>query len=147
AHSGSYALKFAYPAGSPAQGSTAEQRFNLGANYPELYIEWYVYYPNGTEGLGPKYVHQAASPGNDKALRLWAGNQSDGNDGYSNFTVKAGASTDVGGAATGDEQIFAEYGENNLGVGPNGTDGSQPNYSYNSWITDSQRGHWLDIRV
>jgi hypothetical protein len=146
-HTGSHCLKFAYPAGSPAVGSTAEQRFNLGANYPELYLEWYAYYPNGTEGLGPRFVHEAASPGNDKFLRLWSGNQSDGNDGYSQFTVKAGASTDVGGVAAGDEKIFAEYGENMLGVGPFGTTGSQPSSSFQSFITDSYRGRWIDIKV
>ena len=146
-HSGSHSLKFAYPAGSPSVGSWAEQRFDLGANYPELYIEWYEYYPNGTEGLGPKYVHQAASPTNDKFLRVWSGNQSDGNNGYTSFNVKVGASTGVGGVSTGDEQLFAEWGVNGLGVGPNGSSGSQPGFFYNSWVTDTVRGRWIDVRV
>src|SRR6185312_8319360 len=53
AHTGTHSLKFSFPAGTPSQGSWAEQRFNMGANYQELYIEWYAYYPDGTEGLGP----------------------------------------------------------------------------------------------
>jgi hypothetical protein len=92
-------------------------------------------------------VHQRSSPSNNKFLRLWSGNTSDGNDGYSQFNVKVGASSDVGGVATGDEQIYAEYGENMLGVGPFGTTGSQPSSSFADFLTDSYRGRWIDIRV
>ena len=144
-HSGTHCLKFAYPVGAAGNGSWAEQRFDLGANYPELYIEWYAFYPNGTEGLGPKFTHQAASPDNNKFLRLWSGNQSDGNNGYSDFYVKTGASTAIDGA--GGEQIFAEYGENNAAVGPYGTTGTQPNYTYLGFITDSYLGRWLRMQV
>jgi hypothetical protein len=146
-HTGSHSLKYTWPASPAGVGANAEQRFNLGNNYTELYFEWYAYYPNGTEGLGPKYVHQRSSPSNNKFLRLWSGNQSDGNDGYSQFNVKVGASTDVGGVATGDEQIYAEYGENMLGVGPFGTTGAQPSSSFANFMTDSYRGRWIDIRV
>ena len=145
--SGSRSLRFTFAAGDD---SMAEQRFSLGKIYPELFIEWSVYYPSGLEGnLGPKFVHAGSREGNNnKFLRLWKGDPSDGVNGYGRFSVKLGASTDVGGLVSGDEQIFGEYGTNGGGMGPGGPTGSGVEAGRNrNFLTNEFRGRWLNIKV
>ena len=72
AHTGKYSLRFKYPAVARGSDSWAEQRFDLGNTYPEVWIQFYIYFPNGTEGIGPKYVQRTdTGPNNDKFIRLW----------------------------------------------------------------------------
>jgi len=151
-HTGNYCLKFSFAGGASGSDAWAEQRFSLGKPYNEVVVEWYAYYPSGTDGRGVKFVHRAESPGNNKFIRLWRGDKSDQNDGYSSFTLKSGASTDSYGSA-GDEVIFGEYGTtpgatNQTGVGPNGSDGNGASAgSFNGFLTDAQRGRWVKIKV
>jgi hypothetical protein len=151
-HTGSNSLKFSFVGGGAGEDAWAEQRFNLGRAYNEVVVEWYAYYPTGGDGKGVEFVHRRESPGNNKFIRLWRGPKSDGNDGYSNFTLKAGASTDSSGTS-GDEMIFGEYGStpgetNQTGVGPNGSDGNGASAgSFNNFLTDSYRGRWMKIKV
>ncbi len=147
AHTGTHSLLFAYAAGDD---SWAEQRFNLGKDYTEVYIEWYAYYPSGKEGnLGPRFAHSAASgPKNNKFLRIWKGDTSDGDEGYSKFYVKLGASTDLSASGTGDERIYGEYGTDGGGMGPNGPTGSGTYAGGGeSFITDTYRGRWINMKV
>ena len=89
-HSGNYSLKYTFPAAELGKYSWAEQRFDLGNNYPEVWIQFYIYFPKGNEGVGPKYVRRLDQPGNDKVIRLWgASPRTD----TSKITVTGGAST------------------------------------------------------
>ena len=69
---GKYSLKFTFPASSPGKDSFSEQRFDLGSEYSEITVQYYIYYPNGSEGIGPKYAQRLGeSPDNNKFIRLW----------------------------------------------------------------------------
>ena len=139
AHSGRYSLKFFFKGGEPGTDARAEQRFSLGGKYREVEISWYAYYPDGTEGLGAKYAHRRESPGNNKSLRLWDGDVSDRNDGYSDYYVKVGGSTWAG-DALGDSSLGPEYGVDRQGVGKWGLPAAD------SVISDDIRGRWVQVR-
>jgi len=65
---GSYALEFFYPAAADGQDSFSEQRFDLGGNFPEIWLKYDVYIP-------ANYYHrrQAASANNKSIVTLWSG--------------------------------------------------------------------------
>jgi hypothetical protein len=145
ARTGKYSLRFAYQAGSD---SWTEQRFNLGKDYKELTVEWYAYYPNGIDGLGPRFIHRnnPAQGDNNKLIRLWKGDPADGADGYGTFYVKVGASSDLSSKVTGDESVYAEYGTYGGGVGQGGSTGNGPGANADPLISDAQRGRWVAMK-
>jgi hypothetical protein len=139
AHSGTRSLRFSFAGGGAGSDSNAEQRFALGREYSEVDISFYIYYPDGSEGLGARYVHRTESPANNKFIRVWKGNTSDGNQGYTDQWVKAGVSTWPTG--NGDSDIGGEI----------GTD-TKPTGQYNARsksgaINDSMRGKWTLMRI
>jgi hypothetical protein len=74
--SGSYALRFNYAANGSGQDGWAEQRFWLGAHYPEIWIRYDLYIPSN-------FVHRQQSDDqeNNKGMfYLWSGdyNRPDG---------------------------------------------------------------------
>ncbi|HEX7049628.1 MAG TPA: hypothetical protein VF188_05400, partial [Longimicrobiales bacterium] len=75
AHSGSRSLQFFYEGRELDLDAHAEQRFSLGRKVRELWVEYWIYYPDGTEGLGARYYHR--DPGdvntNNKFFVLWGG--------------------------------------------------------------------------
>ena len=135
AHSGECSLKFTFAAGGKGVDAWSEQRFALGKRLGELYIQWYQYWPDGTEqpSVGPKFHHrQDKGPNNNKFLRLW-------DDDYRHYRVKLGFSTIPKG--NGDSEMMTEYGTNERGVGASGAKGD------NRAITEYERGHWVKIQV
>lgn len=60
-HSGTHALRFAYPAG---QNGWAEQRFSLGAAYPELWIGYWLRVPSS-------WTHGTGVDSNNKFFAIW----------------------------------------------------------------------------
>jgi hypothetical protein len=58
-------------------GNWAELRFGGLANLPEVFIQFYIYYPSGTESpsVGPKVVVTGTL--NDKFFRLWGAKDAD----------------------------------------------------------------------
>jgi Polysaccharide lyase len=139
AHSGTHSLRFSFAAGGSGTDADAEQRFGLGKEYNEVDIQFYAYYPDGTEGLGARYVHRDESPGNNKFIRIWKGNTADGNQGYTDQYVKAGVSTWPSGS--GDSDLGGEIGTDTKPTG-------QYNASMKSRaIDDTVRGKWTLFRI
>jgi hypothetical protein len=142
-------LRMQFEAAAPGSDSFAEQRFDLGLgkNYTDVTIEWWVFYPNGTEGLGPRFIHRNESPGNNKLFRLWKGNRSDGNDGYSQATHKHGVSTLQSSNAAGNERAYVEWSDG----GEMDSNGSHYNTSaargVENFITDAYRGRWIQMKI
>lgn len=137
AHSGSNSLKFTFGGGPDGDDAFSEQRYRMGYNMNEAYIQWYQYFPDGTEGLGPKWVHRNSSgPDNNKFLKLWADIYGAGH------TVSTGVSAyrDFNGIA-GNSRHIPVYGTSQI----NGTDpwgepmSSQP-------LDDSLRGKWVKFQ-
>jgi hypothetical protein len=143
---GPYSLKFTFDA-----NSDAEQRFALGTVRTELMLTFDLYIPTGTEAYGgAAYAIPDVNPNNNKLLRLWRGDQSDGNDGYSQFWVKAGASTTRNGSGGAEiARLIQEYGKSGGGVGQfgNGDPTEADAQSYDHFITTADRGTWLAIQI
>lgn len=123
----------------------AEQRYVLGNGpYLEAQIQWDIWYP-------PGFVDGSGTPTNNKVLRWWHGDTTDGNDGYSSFYVKAGASTTKG-TSPNLCNLIQEYGSNLNGggegqFGNNGSPQAGPPFadagSVASMITTSDLGNWM----
>lgn len=66
--SGSYSLKFYFPAAASGKDSFSEQRFNLGGSYRDIWIKYDLYIPSN-------YYHRRdTGSNNNKAFTwLWAG--------------------------------------------------------------------------
>ena len=116
------ALQFRFKAA--ASNSWAEQRFSLGGQHKDLWVRYRLVIP-------ANYAHGTASTNNNKFLRLWSGDQNDGNDGYSRYCEKGGFSTFGKGGAS---SIGAEWGSDGDGVGTNTTS------RIPDWLSFSDRG-------
>jgi hypothetical protein len=133
AHSGTRSVKFTFGAGAATEDAWSELRYVLGKNMNEVYMQWYMYYPKGTEGLGPKWQHRQVQPDNNKFFKLWA-------DSYSPYTVATGVSTWSN--STQNDVYFTEYGTNLTGgVGPFGKDRDY------AGATDARLGKWLKVQI
>ncbi len=129
AHSGTHSVKFTFAGGPAGDDAWSELRYVLGQNMNEIYIQWYQYFPNGTEGLGPKWSHRpAGASNNNKFLRLWSGD-------YTQFNVKTGLSFWVIGG--GDSKLGPDGGHNGnlLLLDPDD----------NSGMNDGRRGRWVNF--
>lgn len=73
AKTGIYSLQFTFAGGAPGEDAWAEQRFELGGRYPEVWVKYDLYIPNN-------YYHRIDAPSaNNKAfVHLWAGQYSGG---------------------------------------------------------------------
>lgn len=96
--SGDYALRFRFGPDADGADSTAEQRFNMGRNLSEVWIEYYLWVP-------ANYVHRAqASSTNNKFFRLWGDSYTAAN--------KIGASMFRDTAYSSDSEILGERNAN-----------------------------------
>jgi hypothetical protein len=138
AKSGQYSLRFQHIPGVYGAGldSWSERRFHLGAQYTELWIRFYIYLLDGTEGLGAAYHHRSAGGAtNNKFLRLW-------DDDYNNYRLKCGWSTVH---ATGDQSdLITEYGTNGGGVGVRGSNNA-PIADWMQGFSAPRLGKWTEI--
>lgn len=128
------------------EGNNAQMNFLVNdPGIQEFWMRYDLYYPSGSESpnIGANCHRSGELPfggDNNKFLRLWKGNHSDGANGYSNLYVKIGASTSQSGASG--EELYIEYGTNGNGVGPGGSSGSSPGGGINPFMTDALRGAW-----
>jgi hypothetical protein len=140
AHSGRYALRFTYPGKADCQDATAEQRFYL-PKVREVWLEYYLYLTDGSEGAGARYHHRTqrncrSRAHNNKMLRLW-----DEEENYNHFHVKGGFSFDAI-PGSGDSWLYGQWGDyNNVLLGGQGGGNWRPAF------TDALRGRWTQIRV
>jgi hypothetical protein len=127
----SYGLQFRFvgvPAGSD---SGAECRFDMGALYSEVTIEFDLYVPDGTEAWGgAAYFHRTDSPNNNKFFRLWGSTYSD--------REKVGAS--LWRTASGGSNTNAEWSVGG-GIGENGTSGQRAEL-----IGSADLGAWMAVK-
>jgi len=135
APSGEYSIKFTFN-GKPAGDASSEQRIVFGENMTDLYVEFYIYYPDGTEGLGAKFHHRDDDgPDNNKFFRVW-------DDDYRKYNVKYGFSSEP--RFSPDKSIiFPEYARNVSGMSKKGMSYSR------SGIGDAELGKWhkMNIRI
>ena len=127
--SGSHSLLFDF-----GFQAAAEQRFQLGAGYSELTLEWDQYFPDGTEGYGGLIYDNYNSDGsssNDKFLRLW------GTD-YAS-PEKVGASTTIGDGAF--RRQYAEWNDGG-GMGWQGFDTTT-----DAFLSTAERGTWVKFKT
>lgn len=107
-----------------SEDAFSELRFDLGKLYPELWMQFYLYVPEN-------YEHRdAQSTDNNKFLRLWGSSYND--------NEKLGLSTWLG--SSGGSQMIADWNRQGEGIGPKGE-------TYSSFITSSDRGKWMKVRV
>lgn len=140
---GSYSLKLNFPGAPLGADASAEQRFSLGKDYTEVHAEWYAYYAAAPTNYTARYLHRTdAGANNNKFFRLWKGDTSDGNGGYTKFYLKVGASTEP--EPSGDSSLYGEYGTDALGVGIRGPSGAGASGGKAaSVINDTVRGRWV----
>lgn len=145
----SFSLVYTFSGNAVGGQTTAEQRFDLGAGnkWKELQFDYDMYFPNGTEGFGSAAytVRANGTSTNNKFLRVWAGNRTDGNDGYNTFFVKWGASLDR--SSTGAARIYGEYGKNQGGVGEFGSGSGPDAGGADPFVATSDLGTWIHVTV
>jgi hypothetical protein len=120
----------------------SELRFAGLANPTEVYLQYYLYLPSGSESpsVGPKA--KIIGPGNDKFFRLWGGSYSE-----RSYTNQVGASTWGDGSGVdgtlGGEYLRSLPGEGNQMNLDQIRDGTQKV----PFFKDANRGRWLQIRI
>lgn len=133
-HSGSKMLRFRWE-----ENANSEQRFDLGSQQTgDVYIRYYVYYPDGTELGENKYEHRdGPSSDNNKLMRLWGEDYDD--------NIKVGARS-----WPADEYVERiQFTANVSAWKVNGCSGSQGEAyineeSIHSWYRgDSTLGRWM----
>lgn len=126
AYTGTHAARFRYPGSpDPEKDAWAELRFDLGAWYPELWIQYHLFIPEN-------YVHRGESWSNNKFLRVWGTDYDD--------LEKVGFSLFWNGE--GGSDLNSEW---NTGTGI-GTKVHRTGAG-DGFITDADRGEWIEIKV
>jgi len=121
----SSAARFTFEGSSDlSRDAMSELRFDLGKIYQEVWIQYYLYVPSN-------YYHRDASGSdNNKMLRIWGQNYSDGEKvGLSTWPESSGAS-----------RVMADWSLRGQSIGQKGD-------RYSSFISSSDRGKWMKIRV
>ena len=138
--SGAWSARFTFHGSlDPNADASVELRFDLPDNLSEIWTEWYMWYPDGSEAIdggaatGAPYAHRQVSPHNNKFFRIWGDDYGD--------CAKMGASTwSVDGTADqwGGEHWYWD-GESNWPMGQ----GFLPTAGF---IDATRVGRWLRIR-
>lgn len=115
-------------------GNNAELDFVIGnPGYTELWMRYYMYYPNGSESPSVGTSWTRVSSGNNKFLRI-----GDGATHADDTDMRFGASTDQTGS---DEEVFIETGGPGFYVSP----GAVPVGDHINPFTSSVKGSWAKI--
>jgi hypothetical protein len=147
-YAGTYSMKFVFEGGNDADDALSETRFVFGANLSEVYLTWYQYFPDGTEGLGSAaWTHRdSGGANNNKYLRLWAGTDDD----YSNTNAaQCGFSTEYWSSFPGTDRLIREYRRTSDGVmAPHASLGEDDDYQINRFVPlHCALGAWSKVQV
>jgi uncharacterized protein YjdB len=148
--SGAYSMKFSYSGSADlCADAWSEQRFQFGENLPEVWLEYYIYLPKGTEGTA-KFTHRKpvcsresdpnGTVSNNKFLALWDTAYSI-DKGGSVRTLLEYRRTSRG--ADGDSYMYGMWGTDTRTAGDYG----QPGSGWDPAFTDAMRGRWVQVRV
>jgi uncharacterized protein YjdB len=85
ARSGAFSMRFRYAAKADCTDGSVEQRFELGTQRREIWLEYWIYLPDGSEGLGARWFQRSqdhcepnsAKDDSKKFLALWSGEYND----------------------------------------------------------------------
>jgi hypothetical protein len=148
ARSGAYSMKFTYAGNpDPCADAWSEQRFELGENLREVWLEYYVYLPSGSDGRGPKFVHRAPRctrdkdpdgvVNNNKFFALWDLNYGNVN---TMFLLEYRRRNDHS------SYVYNMWGGRGTAYVQqhNGTEGAG---EWNGFLTDEMRGRWVQVRI
>lgn len=129
AFSGTHSLRFRFEADVLGDDSWAEQRFNLGRNLTEIWIDMMIYVP-------ANYRHRNDSPSNNKFIRIWGDDYAAEN--------KVGASTWFSSSSPTTSSMRIDRFTTPSGMGPSsGPDGvTSPTAAYA--VT---KGAWNRVRL
>lgn len=138
-HSGSgsgHSLRFTFVAGAPSDDAWSELRFQLGDNMTDVYMEFYIYYPDGEDGFGARYQHRNYHGDNNKFLRLW-NNKANTRSNH----VRVGFST-ISGQPDLISSFFSEHSVDGQGTGRRGSA-----FSRTHGIGNDELGRWIRINI
>jgi len=152
ARSGSGSMRFTYSGNAdPCADSWAEQRFTLGENLTEVWLEYYIYMPTGAEGKGARFFHRRpvcpresdpnGTISNNKFFALWA----------SNYDVRAAPGgmkvlfeyQRTSGPGDGDSQLYGMWCNDDKLCSNWGAE----NGRWDPAFTSSMRGRWVQVRI
>lgn len=125
--------------GIPAE-AVSELRFDLGAEYPELWFEYYLYYPSGEEDVdrGPR---ASQSGSNNKFFRVYGDTPSGDSTGSDpRFGASYYSTTPTGDARLGAQAGKYQDGSTSLIPG-------SENPAYAQILNDSTRGRWIKVKM
>lgn len=120
---GDHSLRFRFAAGQ----NMAEQRFDLGTSYPEIWISFWLRVPTN-------FTHPSTSPSNQKLFRLWM-------DGYSQHGEGSTIGLSFRSDGAGGSNFFAKVSPGDYSV-VGGDSGSTPFIK-----TPDDRGKWMKLVI
>lgn len=132
ARTGTKSLKFPAPQGIQYNNEVYMQ---LGRQVTEIWLEWWMYYPTGNEGIPGVGKFQHGTDGrNDKFLRIWGGgdNNNCSTFGASRFPLGSNGDAQYGGEA---RKSCSGMSESFVTPGPKF-----------DMVTDDYRGRWVRFR-
>ncbi|WP_168118649.1 heparin lyase I family protein [Paenibacillus sp. HB172176] len=136
AHTGQYSLKFHF-AGDPVVKPSASQQFELGAAQRNIWMEYWIYYPDGTDNLGPEYIHRmpASGSGDQRIIELTG----------SNSAMKMGIRSAVNSSlfANNENRFYPIWSNKSTGVVMTG----QGANGLNPALKDDWRGRWVQFKL
>lgn len=134
--SGDYSLKFHYEGDTDEDADAqSEQRFAFGEEKTDLYVRYYIYFPEN-------YEHRDVSPNNNKIIRIWSDEEE-----YDGDSVKVGASLSYDSEIISDlfpEGYKSGYGEDVI-WDYDGSNGPLYNSDWgDKWgLTSDDLGRWI----
>jgi hypothetical protein len=130
-HSGSYSLEFLFGGDEDGQ-AWAEQRFGFTEAQTEVWLEYYLYVPDGTEGWSAAFAHRVTTHDGNKFFALWGGT-------YEGSDSKVLLSYRYGDAGP-ESRLYP------ITMLPQGWTRSHYEYEYYN-IFEGLRGTWIQYRI
>lgn len=137
---GTHSLEFTFIKKVSEDEAWSEQNFDLGATYKELVIEYDLYVPDGTEGLGTiAYTHGDL---NNKFLAMWGSNPSHdaGQNSYADSPYRTGY--ELYARTGGGARLVSKW----IASGGSWTE-NPPGHVHTDFITPADLGTWVHMKI